>query len=1065
MKFTINDYTGERSWEWDGNTAFVIGRSNKCELPVETDGASRKHCRIWVENECYFIEDLGSRNGTLVNGKPVTKNKLQPGDRIQVGRAQIYFGDMPPVPPSSKGSVVVTPVVPPQTSLVSPVYLIMAALVAIGLSLLLAQSEVFSGRQQPTNPGSRESKTGEPSKTSKIGDPSHKPGKSNSNGDPAKNNGSRQSSAPGEDAVAVRSWKRLRDQIGDEEQLRQSYRDFIAEYPDTGVADQAQSRLRFLEQWQNYQEDRQLQMLTTEVASLISLNKFAAAAYLTRFYQSKSNTPDQLRRYHDLYQKIENQATSHYHEIARQAKIFVQRNDNLGASELYLQNLSDWAPFLFYPQALKQIKKLAMPGQQSSKPRQSNSESGKPLASAQEKQSQEKQATLDAVKESLKRYQYRQAQAQMDQLLRQQASAATSKPYREVARSLSAQRQLFEFLLTQIPRQRVALELTDGITGIITKATSNDFTLEVIREAESKAIMTESWERLQSYQMIRLYEQLPLMAEHKLALAIFCWDNDARSEAWPLLIEVYQGVPALKSAIETFLANRLKITIPIGGLTVCEERLITREQARIDQEQRQKLKLQAEQIQQSLQKEQRQNRAEYYYQKAMAMQYSSRYQDGRRLFAAIARKFPQSAIASKAAEKVDDPLLRTKPIVVNGPSGNRIDIYIMGDGYTIKESHQKNFDDLAYRTAKNFLKDEPLREYRNYFNFHQMNIASRERGCDIVPGNTKKDTALGSVCRNGFMEVDHQLVKKFLARAKNNDGQVIVFANGGGGGATGGNGIIAAPPGKFSLLAHEFGHSFGNLGDEYSFRPGSASTGSASESKKSRFGFKKIDGHWVRVQDVPEHIIAPNLLAGSNKQALLAICPWKHWIEKSGNWKPRGMQEVGLFEGGNYRNHDVWRPQQDCRMRTCQSEFCVVCMETIVRKIYRYVRPIDTYEPQKAKIECQGDGTLLFKICPLQPRTHDLTVEWRLEVDTVQESEYGRLTGVGKSRRLKGEQATDSQGRKWHYLRLATAKLSSGKYFVIAKVSDPTPWVRQDPDNRLTQEQRWHITIPKLEPK
>ena len=132
----------------------------------------------------------------------------------------------------------------------------------------------------------------------------------------------------------------------------------------------------------------------------------------------------------------------------------------------------------------------------------------------------------------------------------------------------------------------------------------------------------------------------------------------------------------------------------------------------------------------------------------------------------------------------------------------------------------------------------------------------------------------------------------------------------------------------------------------------------------------------------------------------------------------------------------------------------------MVRNLYRFVRPIDSYHPQKRELQCRDNKPALFKVCPMQPRTHDLTVEWRLEIDMLQESKYGQLTGVGnKGRRLTGKQDSDRSGRKWHYLPLEVAQLPPGRYFVVAKVSDPTPWVRQDSEKRLTQEQRWQITI------
>jgi diguanylate cyclase (GGDEF)-like protein len=72
----------------------VIGRAPNVELRVEDDGISRKHARIRAETGRAWVEDMGSRNGTFVNGtKIAATTELQDGDKIQVGRGTIIrFG-------------------------------------------------------------------------------------------------------------------------------------------------------------------------------------------------------------------------------------------------------------------------------------------------------------------------------------------------------------------------------------------------------------------------------------------------------------------------------------------------------------------------------------------------------------------------------------------------------------------------------------------------------------------------------------------------------------------------------------------------------------------------------------------------------------------------------------------------------------------------------------------------------------------------------------------------------------------------------------------------------------
>jgi hypothetical protein len=66
--------------------SMVIGRSPDCELLVEDTYASQQHARIFGKNGSWYVEDLGSTNGTYVNDqKLVAPAMIQPGDRVRVG--------------------------------------------------------------------------------------------------------------------------------------------------------------------------------------------------------------------------------------------------------------------------------------------------------------------------------------------------------------------------------------------------------------------------------------------------------------------------------------------------------------------------------------------------------------------------------------------------------------------------------------------------------------------------------------------------------------------------------------------------------------------------------------------------------------------------------------------------------------------------------------------------------------------------------------------------------------------------------------------------------------------
>ena len=63
----------------------VLGRGPGVDLPFDDDEMSSQHAAIEFCGEAYRICDLGSTNGTFVNGKPVQARELASGDRIGVG--------------------------------------------------------------------------------------------------------------------------------------------------------------------------------------------------------------------------------------------------------------------------------------------------------------------------------------------------------------------------------------------------------------------------------------------------------------------------------------------------------------------------------------------------------------------------------------------------------------------------------------------------------------------------------------------------------------------------------------------------------------------------------------------------------------------------------------------------------------------------------------------------------------------------------------------------------------------------------------------------------------------
>ena len=72
----------------------VIGRAKEADLPINDHYLSGKHARVLVVHNFYYVEDLGSRNGTTVNGKSIKFMRLAHQDVIRVGQTNLRFLQM-----------------------------------------------------------------------------------------------------------------------------------------------------------------------------------------------------------------------------------------------------------------------------------------------------------------------------------------------------------------------------------------------------------------------------------------------------------------------------------------------------------------------------------------------------------------------------------------------------------------------------------------------------------------------------------------------------------------------------------------------------------------------------------------------------------------------------------------------------------------------------------------------------------------------------------------------------------------------------------------------------------
>ena len=348
------------------------------------------------------------------------------------------------------------------------------------------------------------------------------------------------------------------------------------------------------------------------------------------------------------------------------------------------------------------------------------------------------------------------------------------------------------------------------------------------------------------------------------------------------------------------------------------------------------------------------------------------------------------------------PPLQSTTIIDSGPSANRIDLVIVGDGYTASELN--DYAAHVDNVVADFFAESPLDEYASFFNVHRVDVISNESGVDNDPTQgIDRDTALdaGFWCGNieRLLCVD---VTKTLDAANNapDVDQVLVVANttkyGGAGISSANIGTLSGDhPSAVELALHEFGHSFANLADEY-YTGGTTYNG----SEPSRANVSIHDAAALDNLDTK----------------------WHHWLDES---------NVDAFEGGTNYEFGVYRPTLNSKMRSLGQPFEQVNVEQFVLTGYETVKPIDDATPAGTY-----DGSTTFFVTPVAPATHDLSVEWLLD---------------GSS--ISGATATT--------LDASSLNLPFGSYTLTARVVDGTSLVRDETqrDTLLTEERSWTLDI------
>ena len=307
------------------------------------------------------------------------------------------------------------------------------------------------------------------------------------------------------------------------------------------------------------------------------------------------------------------------------------------------------------------------------------------------------------------------------------------------------------------------------------------------------------------------------------------------------------------------------------------------------------------------------------------------------------------------------PAFKVSKLMYNGPSENKVDLVIIGDGYSAKDMEKfrrdaKHYNDVMFSTS-------PFKEHKKDFNVWVVEAVSAQSGISKPDKNIWKSSALGCsyfsfASPRYVLTQDNKALRDAAGLAPYDYINILINDN-----RYGGGGIynwftttytISDHPGMEwqmdYVYVHEFGHAFAGLGDEYY----SSSTGYDEFYKtdvepwepnitalldKKNLKWKKFVTTGTPLPTPWNKKVYDSVAAKRSKLDRLG----KDYYEKREPFisKQRALLKaekyagkVGAFEGAGYESHGLYRPAVDCRMFSLSlTDFDPVCSEAIVRVI------------------------------------------------------------------------------------------------------------------------------------